>query len=59
VIDPKGRITDQLAMGMAGHLDARLPTAQSATPYYKTGDWPLAIVLLLGLGSLLIIRRRN
>jgi apolipoprotein N-acyltransferase len=59
VIDPHGRIVNQLGLGIAGYLDAQLPAPKGVTFYYKTGDWPMLILLLFGLGSLLILRTRK
>jgi apolipoprotein N-acyltransferase len=59
VIDPKGRIIAQLGLGQAGFLDVKLPKAEKVTLYNRTGDFAALIVLLLGLASLLIARKRN
>ncbi|MEQ9694717.1 apolipoprotein N-acyltransferase [Shimia sp. SDUM112013] len=47
VIDARGRITAQLALDTAGHLDAVLPAPRPPTPYARLGDLPLALVLAL------------
>jgi apolipoprotein N-acyltransferase len=51
MIDPLGRITDSLGLGMAGHFDATLPAARSSTLYSSTGDLPVfaALILICGL----------
>jgi len=56
VIDPLGRITGQLGLGVEGVLDARLPAAIPPTPYSKTGDIPAAIGIALAI--ILAARRR-
>jgi apolipoprotein N-acyltransferase len=45
VIDPYGRVTAQLGLGIMGDLDAQLPKAAAASPYARYGD--LTFVLLL------------
>jgi len=48
VIDARGRIEAQLALGEAGYLDAGLPPALPRTLYARTGDWPpIAVIVLL------------
>ncbi|MCU0910288.1 MAG: apolipoprotein N-acyltransferase [Rhodobacteraceae bacterium] len=50
VIDARGRVRAELPLGTQGFLDAALPAAVSATPYARTGDWPvLAALVLLAL----------
>lgn len=58
VIDANGRITAQLGLNKEGYLDAALPVANPQPLYAKSGDLPLALMLLiltLGAG----IRRKN
>lgn len=45
VIDAKGRVLEALPLNTEGFLDAPLPAALPATPYARTGDWPVAAVL--------------
>jgi len=59
VIDAHGGIVDSLKLGRAGYLTAALPAALPETPYVRTGDWPVALVLLAGLVALVATRRRN
>ncbi len=47
MIDPYGRITASLPLGVDGALDAPLPAALPPTVYSRYGDWPAIIVLLL------------
>jgi apolipoprotein N-acyltransferase len=59
VIDAKGRILKSVPLGKQGIIDTVIPGALPATPYSRTGDWPVALVLLLGAGALLAGRRRG
>lgn len=59
MIDPKGRITASLGLNEAGFLDAQLPQPLPPTVYSKLGEWPFLILLLMGLGGALWVRRRN
>ena len=59
VIDARGRIVAQLPLGQAGYLDSRLPSALPATPYSKTGDIPLLLLLVLCGGATLVKARRK
>lgn len=60
VIDAEGRILDSLPLGDAGYIDATLPGALPPTLYSRTGDWPIFLLALLGLGLAVIARlRRN
>ena len=54
MIDPHGRITQAIALGEAGYVDAALPAPLSPTLYARTGDWPIIVLLsiaALGLGA--------
>ena len=55
VIDPHGRIVHALPLNEAGFLDAPVPLPLPATPYARTGDLPL-LLLLLTMAALLRIR---
>ncbi|SFE02165.1 Apolipoprotein N-acyltransferase [Sulfitobacter brevis] len=59
MIDPKGRITASLALNEAGFVDAALPAPLPPTLYSRTKDWPLMILLLLGLGAAGMAHRRK
>ncbi|SFS66895.1 Apolipoprotein N-acyltransferase [Sulfitobacter marinus] len=59
MIDPKGRLTDSIALNTAGFLDAALPEALAPTPYSRFGELPFLAVLLIGLVSALLLRRRK
>jgi len=51
MIDPHGRVLDSLGMGQAGYIDAALPLPLAPTLYSRTGDLPLALLLLAVLGA--------
>jgi apolipoprotein N-acyltransferase len=63
MIDPFGRITDQLALNTAGYLDAVLPQPLPATVYSRWGDRPigafLVFVVFLTLLREMKFRRRQ
>ncbi len=56
VIDPVGRVTARLGLGIEGVLDASLPSAIAPTVYARVGDIPAAIITAVAL--LFVIRRR-
>ena len=56
VIDPLGRTVARLELGQEGVLDSALPAAIAPTPFSRTGDLPVAILVALSL--LIVIRRR-
>ncbi|MFN3646484.1 MAG: apolipoprotein N-acyltransferase [Gemmobacter sp.] len=56
VVDARGRVVAELGLNRMGTLDVALPGALPPTPYARWGDWPAAVVWLLGLG--LLLRRR-
>lgn len=51
MIDPQGRILHSIGMGQAGFVDAALPLPMAPTLYSRTGDGPVALLLLLVLGG--------
>ncbi|WP_240611116.1 apolipoprotein N-acyltransferase [Oceaniglobus ichthyenteri] len=53
LIDARGRLRDHIPLGQAGYIDVRLPKARAATPYSKTGDLPLALLLCVFAAALL------
>ena len=59
VIDPLGRITASLPMGVSGFVDAALPAPAPPTLYSRTGDLPVVLVLLLGLVAQLLMLSRH
>ena len=59
VIDARGRVIDSIPLGQFGKLDTRLPEPRAATPYARSGDLPLTL-LLIALVALSAYRlRRN
>ncbi|WP_418595074.1 apolipoprotein N-acyltransferase [Ponticoccus sp. (in: a-proteobacteria)] len=50
VIDGAGRVLASLPLGEAGFLDAPLPPPLRMTPYARTGDLPVFLLILLGAG---------
>jgi len=59
MIDPYGRVTASLPLNTAGFVDAVLPAPAPATLYARTGDLPLALLLILGLAAAALGRRRS
>lgn len=57
LIDPYGRVLDQLGLGETGVIDADLPAAIAPPPYARYGDMPLFAVLLLSGCGLAFARR--
>lgn len=45
VIDARGQVTGSLGLGVQGILDAALPAPLPPTPYSRTGDWPVLVLL--------------
>jgi apolipoprotein N-acyltransferase len=58
MIDAQGRITASLALGVDGALDAPLPAIGRAPPYSHIGDWPVGLLLLVGMAVCVLNRRR-
>jgi apolipoprotein N-acyltransferase len=56
VIDPFGRVTAQIPLGVAGAVDAKIPMTNRPTFYSKTGDTPLLILMVLVLAGLFAAR---
>jgi len=54
MIDAYGRVTASIALGQAGYIDAALPEPRPPTLYARTGDWPIALILIATLGALLV-----
>lgn len=49
MIDARGRVSDSVPLGVAGSLDAVLPTALPPTIYARAGDLPVLLLLALFL----------
>jgi len=58
MIDARGRVTAEIALGEAGWVDALLPKALPPTLYARTGDWPVLALLVAILGGAALMRRR-
>lgn len=56
VIDPVGRVINQLPLGVEGVLDSPLPTALEGTAHTKVGDYVL--ILFLIASAIMVGRRR-
>jgi len=56
VVDPFGRITGQIPLGVEGTMDASLPVAQPATLYSHSGRFSLTATLAICL-MILVVRR--
>jgi apolipoprotein N-acyltransferase len=54
VVDPLGRVLDQLPLGAEGILDSRLPAAAEPTLYSRVGNY---VTLLLLVASLVVAGR--
>ncbi|MDG2405979.1 MAG: apolipoprotein N-acyltransferase, partial [Paracoccaceae bacterium] len=59
VIDVKGRLRDQLPLGVVGYLDATLPAAATPTVYSRVGDYLVLALILLFLTCCVWVRKRN
>src|SRR5215212_6671021 len=56
VIDPSGRVREQLPMGRQGIIYAHFQPRKSATPYVRFGDW-FAWVACIAVAIAILIRR--
>jgi apolipoprotein N-acyltransferase len=56
MIDPYGRILDNLDLNEAGFVDAKLPLPLASTPYSRVGDLPVAILLLIVAMMTLVLK---
>ncbi|MEM6887275.1 MAG: apolipoprotein N-acyltransferase [Pseudomonadota bacterium] len=59
MIDPYGRVTASLELGIAGFVDARLPQPLGPTLYNRVGDFPVLLLLLAGFGVAAMKSRAN
>lgn len=59
VIDPGGRVSGVMALGMQGVRDVPLPPAREATFYARIGDTPLTMLIFLGFALLALRNRKN
>jgi len=58
VIDAQGRLLDHIPLGQAGFLDVQLPDALPPTPYARSGDLPVGVLLILLLAGVIAGARR-
>jgi apolipoprotein N-acyltransferase len=56
MIDPYGRVRQSLGLNVRGVLDSPLPAAIARTPYARTGDAP--VFLLLVCAAIIALRQR-
>jgi apolipoprotein N-acyltransferase len=62
VIDPRGRVTESLPLGISGSLDGSLPAPFPPTFYARYGDLPVFILSVLALLTVTLLQglpRRN
>ena len=59
VIDGAGRVVAFLPLNEAGYLDAPLPAPLRVTPYSRTGDFPMLVVLFVAALALWRRERRK
>jgi len=58
IVDPFGRIMNELPLGVEGIIDASLPVAEPITLYRKVGRFSLTATLAICL-MFLTVRRRH
>ncbi len=60
MVDPFGRVIESIPLGQMGVIDAALPAPLPETLYSRSGDWPIAgILLLLMIFQLLPYKRHR
>ncbi|MBS0572823.1 MAG: apolipoprotein N-acyltransferase [Proteobacteria bacterium] len=57
--DAKGRVLGQIGLNREGWIDLDVPAALPPTLYARWGDWPVAVLLALGLLAVGLRRRRT
>lgn len=58
VIDARGRIVASMPLGVSGYLDVIVPRALPATLYWRLGDLPVGVALIVLLAMGLASKRR-
>ena len=58
-IGPDGTVHAQLPAMQAGVLGISIQGTQGMTPYARTGNWPILLVCVIVLGSLVVLRARH
>ncbi|MFZ3581081.1 apolipoprotein N-acyltransferase [Loktanella sp. DJP18] len=51
MIDAHGRVVKRIPLDETGYFDAALPPARAVTPYVRWGDWPVLILVLIGMAA--------
>jgi apolipoprotein N-acyltransferase len=59
IIDPYGRILQQLKPGTEGIIDTLLPTSLSPTLYARYGNYILVILLIISLGIVWLVKDKD
>lgn len=59
LIDARGRVVEQMPLGVAGYLDVQLPGALGVTPYARWGEGPVLVLLICGAAALVLAGRRK
>ncbi|MCL6416719.1 apolipoprotein N-acyltransferase [Aestuariirhabdus sp. Z084] len=58
LVDPMGRLMDQLPQFETGVLRGSVQAMQGITPYGRTGSWPLIVLISVLLGLVVVLKRR-
>ena len=59
IIDAHGRVTAQLAVQSQGTLEGTVQATQGATPFIRTGNWPIVVASALALLLGVLLRART
>ncbi len=59
MIDGKGRVIDQIPLGIDGFIDVSLPPALPETLYARRGEWPFFLLLTILTFGGFTVRSRN
>lgn len=59
VVDPFGRTLQRRELNDAGAIDSRLPARIAAPAYTIWRDWPILVILLLCVATILLTQRNN